>query len=101
MSAKTAVATVDNGFYAKLEHARFGLTTIGMTLQSCLSAVAVNYLLQLDNDRDLIPLILIAMITMASNAFIIAQMSMKLIFNTFVLSIISATAFLIYALLSV
>lgn len=100
MNAKTAVATADNGFYTKLEQGRFGLTTIGMTLQSCLSAVAVNYLLQLENDKDLIPLILLAMITMASNAFIIAQMSMKLIFNTFVLSIISATAFLIYALLN-
>lgn len=100
---KTAVITQnekivgESNFYKSLNHGRFGLTTIGMTFQSCLSAIAVNFLLQLEDDKNLIPLMLIAFITMASNAFMIAQASMKLIFNTFLISVISATAFLIYA----
>jgi len=105
---KTAVLThtntkrgfKENTFFNKLDEARFGLTTIGMTFQSCLSAVAVNFLLQLEDDKNLIPLIVIAFITMASNAFMIAQASMKLIFNTFMISVISATAFLLYAYFS-
>lgn len=103
---KTAVIThteklsKENKFYTKLEESRFGLTTIGMTLQSCLSAIAVNFLLQLEDEKNLVPLIVIAFITMASNAFMIAQASMKLIFNTFMISVISATAFLLYAYFS-
>lgn len=68
MGANTKVIAKENTFYTALEQNRFGLTTIGMTLQSCLSAIAVNFLLQLDDSQNLIPLILISLITMASNA---------------------------------
>ncbi len=77
----------------KFDNARFAWMAMGITLQSCLGSVACMYILK-NNGGD-VPLILCATVTMASNAFFIAQAPSKWCVGGFYLSVILNAIFIV------
>ncbi len=84
-------------FLENIEFNRFSIMTLGMTAQSCLASVAVYEVLKnLSHEDNLIPLCIIAPITMLGNAFALAQAKMTLVLGGFITSVIVSISILIY-----
>lgn len=92
--------TPSTGFFAKqeslFEQYRFGAMTLMMTMQSCLGSIACMYILK--NDLHIGFLITGAAVTMASNAFFIAQSEAKICLYAFYTSIVINFVLIITAL---
>jgi len=69
-----------------------------ITAQSCLGSVGVFFVFGLSTDMQEIPLLLLALITMGANATAIAQAPARFVLGSFILSVITSIAVIVYAL---
>ena len=86
-------------FWDEMEEKRFGVLPLSITAQSCIGSVAVGFLLQLEKDQMLIPLIVVACVNMTANAITIAQTSMRSILYMCVGTFVVSIAAVLYSLL--
>ena len=86
-------------YWEMVEHNRFGLLPILLTIQSCLGSIAVCYISELEELPQIILLSLVAAVTMGANGAAIAQAPMKWVVLGLILCIITSTSGLIDALI--
>ena len=86
-------------YWSAVEHNRFGLLPILLTIQSCLGSVAVCYISGLEEQSQVILLSIVAAVTMGANGAAIAQAPMKWVVFGFILCVITSTIALITAIL--
>lgn len=101
MAANILTGLSRTEFWESMEFHRYGVMAFTITGQSCMASVAVCYIMQMSSESNLVPLIIVAFLTMGANAACIAQGPVKLIVRLFVGSMIVSILLTIYALFSI
>lgn len=86
-------------YWEAVEHNRFGLLPILLTVQSCLGSIAVCYISGLEDQIQVVLLSVVAGVTMGANGAAIAQAPMKWVMLGFFLCLITSSIALTIALI--
>lgn len=87
----------DPNFWDKMEFYRFSIMGFTITFGTCLSSIAVLYLFDFKQINYFIPLSIVTIFTMGSNAAAISQSPLKWVVSIFLMSILVSIFFIFYA----
>lgn len=89
----------DNKFWKELEFYRFSIMMFTITFSTCIGSIAVYYLFEQKPSIYFVPLSVVVLLSMASNAAAIAQTPIKWVIGMFLIASLTSFSLIIFALL--
>ena len=89
----------DAKFWEELEFYRFSIMMFTITFSTCIGSIAVYYLFEQKQSSYFVPLSVVVLLSMASNAAAIAQTPIKWVIRMFLIASLTSIAFILFALL--